>query len=378
MDPARVTQLIDSARATNSDAIVVLRNGRVIGEWYSDSGHVPIQTMSATKSIVGLAIGRLLHDRQLDSLDQPVWTLYPEWRQGRKRHITIRHLLNHTSGLQDIPGDGPEIEPAPDAIQLALAAELMADPGEYWFYSNKATNLLAGIVERASGRKLDAYVRDVLLRPLCISEGEWAFRDKSGNPYGMAGLTLHARDLAKIGQMMLDSGRWQGTTVLPHEWVSASVSPSQPFDPRYGLLWWIETDGFASTIDSVLLRRWRDAGLAEDLTERLEVLAGRRFVGSEWRAALDSALGAPPGSGQGMQRLAEAARQRAVPMRTVLAGARRGYSANGSLGQWLVVYPEERLVLVRQIRRKRGHVHRHNFSDFPDVAYRLLAPERGG
>ena len=372
MDGARVAQLIDSARVTNSDAIVVMRNGKVIGEWYSDSGRVPIQTMSVTKSIVGLAIGRLLHDRQLDSLDQPLWTLYPEWRQGRKRQITVRQLLNHTSGLQDIPGDGPEIEPAPDAIQLALAAELMANPGEYWFYSNKATNLLAGVVERASGRKLDAYVAEVLLRPLCITEAEWAFRDKAGNPYGMAGLTLHARDLAKIGQMMLDGGTWQGTTVLPREWIKASVAPSQRFDPRYGLLWWIETDGFASAIDSALVQRWRDAGLPRDLVDPLAMLAGRRFVGGEWRAVLDSTLGAAPGSGQGMQRLAEAARQRAVPMRTVLAGPARGYSANGSLGQWLVVYPEERLVIVRQIRRKPGHTHRHTFSDLPDVAWRLL------
>jgi hypothetical protein len=124
-----------------------------------------------------------------------------------------------------------------------------------------------------------------------------------------------------------------------------------------------------------VLRKWRDAGVPRDLIDRVAPLEGRRFVGGEWRAALDSALGTPAGSGQGMQRLAEATRQRAVPMRTVLAGPARGYSANGSLGQWLVVYPEERLVIVRQIRRKPGHTHRNTFSDLPDVSWRLLVRE---
>ena len=59
-------------------------------------------------------------------------------------------------------------------------------------------------------------------------------------------------------------------------------------------------------------------------------------------------------------------------MRNVIAGPVRGYSANGSLGQWLVVYPEERLVIVRQMRRKTGHTHRTTFSELPQVAYSLL------
>ena len=375
VDPTRLGQLLDSARATHSDAFVVLRNGRVIAEWYSDSNRAPIQTMSATKSIVGLAVGRLLHDRQLDSLGQPVSTLYPEWRQGRKRAITIRQLLNHTSGLQDVPGDGPEIAPAPDAIQLALAGELMADPGALWFYSNKATNLLAGVVERASGKPLDRYIEDALLRPLCITESKWEFRDSSGNPYAMAGLALRARDLAKVGQMMLDGGSWNGTTVLPRHWVEASVTASQPFEPRYGLMWWIDTEWAATTVDSSLLRTWREAGVAREVVDRVAPLAGRRFVGGEWRSALDSALGFPPGSGQGMFRLAEATRQRGVPMRRVVAGPVTGYNANGSLGQWLVVMPAERIVIARQVRRRPGLTQRDTFSDLPDVARRLLGKQ---
>ena len=372
VDTLRLRQLLDSARAAHSDAFVVLKNGRVIAEWYSDSARTPIQTMSATKSIVGLAIGRLIHDRQLDSIGQPVSTLFPEWRQGRKRQITIRQLLNHTSGLQDVPGDVAEIQPAPDAIRLALAAELMANPGELWFYSNKATNLLGAVVHRASGKPLDRYIDDALLRPLCITESRWDFRDSVGNPYAMAGLALHARDLAKIGQMMLDGGRWQGTTVLPREWVDASVTASQPLEPRYGLMWWIDPEWTATTVDSSLVQAWRNAGVPREVVDRVAPLLGRRFVGGEWRAALDSVLGAPAGSGQGMHQLSEATRARGVPMRRVVVGPAAGYNANGSLGQWLVVMPAERIVIVRQIRRRAGLTQRDTFSDLPEVARRLL------
>ena len=367
-----IRALTDSARATRSDAFVVLHEGRVIAEWYSDSGRMPIQTMSATKSIVGLAIGRLLHEGLLDSLEQPVSTLYPEWRQGRKREITVGDLLRQTSGLQDVPSDEPEIVPAPDAIQLALAAELMATPRALWFYSNKATNLLAGIVHRASGRPLDEYMREALLKPLCITDAPWQFRDSVGTPYAMAGLALHARDLAKLGQLMLNGGTWNGATVLPRAWVDASLRSSQPHEPRYGLLWWIHPEWAASTVDSVLLATWSAAGVDAGLIGRLSSLSGRRFVGGEWRAALDSALGAPNGSGQGMQRLAEATRQRGVPMRGVIVGAPRGYYANGSLGQWLLVLPRERIVIVRQVRRKPGLTQRETFSNLPEVAIALL------
>ena len=372
VDPVRLQQLVDSARAARSDAFVVLKNGRVIAEWYSDSGRAPIQTMSATKSIVGLAIGRLLLEGRLDSLDQPVRTLYPEWAQGRKREITIRHLLNHTSGLQDVPSDVPEIQPAPDAVQLALAAELSAAPGAHWFYSNKATNLLAGIVMHASGRPLDEYVREALLRPLCIEGATWQFRDRAGTPYAMAGLALHARDLAKIGQMMLDGGRWNGATILSKSFVDASVSASQPHESRYGLLWWIEPEWSRSTVDSALVRTWRDAGVEAELVDRLAPLVGRSFEGAEWRAAYDSVLGAPPGSHQGVRRLSAAAGQRAVPMRRVVVGPPRGWYANGSLGQWLLVLPEERLVIVRLVHRRPGHRASDTFHDLPEATRALL------
>jgi len=114
VDEALLARLVEDAEATHSDALVLLQRGALVGEWYFGRERVPILTMSCTKPIVSLVIGTLLEDGTLASLDQPVCDFYPEWRQGRKRAITLRHLLNHTSGLQNHANAGLEVEPAPD------------------------------------------------------------------------------------------------------------------------------------------------------------------------------------------------------------------------------------------------------------------------
>src|SRR5580765_2335722 len=120
-------ELLQRAAATHSDAVLVLKDGKPLAEYYSKAGKRKIELMSCTKSIVNFGIGRLIDQGKIKSLDQPVYEFYPEWKQGRKQLITIRHLLDHTSGLQALRTT-EEIYPAPDFIQLALAAEMETDP----------------------------------------------------------------------------------------------------------------------------------------------------------------------------------------------------------------------------------------------------------
>src|SRR6056297_572285 len=90
--------LIESAKKSNSDALVVLEDGEKVVEYYSDSQSEKVQSMSITKSVVGLVYAKLFSEGMIDSLSTPVARYYPEWRQGQKKDITVRHLLNHTSG----------------------------------------------------------------------------------------------------------------------------------------------------------------------------------------------------------------------------------------------------------------------------------------
>lgn len=106
--------LLDAAKKSNSDALIVIEDGKKVVNYHKESEDELIESMLVTKSVVGLAIARLLTENKIDSLDTPIAQYYPEWRQGQKKDITIRHLMNHTSGLQNRPNTSAEIQPSPD------------------------------------------------------------------------------------------------------------------------------------------------------------------------------------------------------------------------------------------------------------------------
>lgn len=186
IDQADLDALISRSQQTNSSALVVYLDGKLYYENYFGNRKQRIEAMSSTKSVVALAIGKLLTDGLLRSVDQYVYEFYPEWNVDVKREITIRHLMNHTSGLQNYTNTSVEIYPSKDFVRLALDAQVIEKPGTRFRYNNKAVNLLAGIVEKASGKKLDVYLKGNLFSPMGISDFQWS-KDKSGNPHGMSG-----------------------------------------------------------------------------------------------------------------------------------------------------------------------------------------------
>jgi CubicO group peptidase (beta-lactamase class C family) len=366
---AAVDSLLAEARATRSSAVVLLRNGRVIAEWYADGGPAPIQTMSATKSIVSMAIGRLFATGAIDSLDTPVMTWYPEWRQGRKQQVTLRMLLDHTSGIQNVPNAGAEIYPAPDAVRLALAAELSHEPGTFFAYNNKAVNLLAGIVEKAAGMPLEKYVHAELLQPLCIGKRDW-YRDAAGTPHAMAGLELAPLELARLGELMRLGGAWQGRRILDEEWVRTSTSVSQPFTPRSGLLWWLTHEWIRFRIDDELVTAWREAGVDARFIDAVAPMVGRMYDDADaFNTALDSIFG----DGRGRDEWTRHTLERGVPGRRFETGALRAYNADGYLGQYVVVVPAAGIVAVRMKQGADGHLRDHNFGGFTDAVISLAS-----
>jgi CubicO group peptidase (beta-lactamase class C family) len=219
----QIELLRSEAVSSRSDAFLIWQDGGILIDYSRQKSPELIESMSVTKSVVALAIGKLITDGKLSSVDQPVADFYPEWKQGSKRRMTIRHLLSHTSGLQNVRHTGEEIYPAPDFVQLALSAELDSEPGEKFSYNNKAVNLLAGVVERCSGQPLDEYLRDHLFNELGIDRYGWT-RDRSGNPHAMSGLQIAPKDLLKIGRLVLNRGSWEGRQVLSSEWLDEALS----------------------------------------------------------------------------------------------------------------------------------------------------------
>jgi CubicO group peptidase (beta-lactamase class C family) len=291
INPTALETLRKRAEAAHSDVVVILKDNQVIGEWYFGKPKSKIHLMSCTKSVVNLAIGRLIDAGKIRSLDQPVFEFYPEWQTGSKRQITIRHLLNHTSGLQNIPNATIEIYPSSNIIKLALAAEVSDAPGSRFSYNNKAVNLLAGIIEIASGKRMDLYVRDEILQPLGITDYDWSL-DSAGIPYAMAGLELTATDFAKIGQLILQKGRWNGKRIVSEKWINESFKPGQPYYTLCGLLWWRIPSSERIIMDDAKFKELEAAHVSPAFVAKLQPIKNVVFNSSfDYFMALSRILG---------------------------------------------------------------------------------------
>ena len=331
---------VKAAEESGSSALVVLRHGKLVGEWYFGGETQRIESMSATKGVVALAIGLLIDEGRIPSVDAPVSTFFPEWKDGLKGKVTLRHLLSHTSGLA-ANASAMDIYESRDFVRYALDSHVVDVPGSRFFYNNKATNLLAGVVERASGEKLDAYLMRRLFEPLGIRDVFWQ-KDPSGNPLGMSGLRLHPVDFAKVGQLMLQRGVWQGQRILSEAWIQESTAaPSQAHTPTAGLLWWLVYDKAFRVLGQDMVNEARRNGMPEASLSRLRDVVDKPIPSGDFMQVLSERLGGMKGVMAFMEKSAR------IPLRTHVEGAPRGYSARGSFGQLLLVVPAQDLVVVR-------------------------------
>ncbi|SNY99934.1 serine hydrolase domain-containing protein [Flagellimonas pacifica] len=230
------------AKETHSDAVIIIKDGKIVYEDYFEKKEKPIYIASAGKSLVSLAIGKLMDHKLIDSLDQPVYSFFPEWKQGKKQQVTIRMLLNHTSGLQNYPNASIELEPAPtykvkNVVKLALAAELSSVPGKKFDYNNKAVALLGGIVEKTSGKRFDYFFIDEFYKAMNIANYGWV-QDESGNPTAHGAFVIKPSDFIKFGELILNKGMYNNKRLISESWIEESFKQGQEFDPRFGLLWW--------------------------------------------------------------------------------------------------------------------------------------------
>ncbi|TPG04974.1 class A beta-lactamase-related serine hydrolase [Rhodanobacter glycinis] len=279
----------------------------------------------------------------LHSIDQPVSDFYPEWKQGNKAKITIRMLLDHTSGLQNVPNTGVEIYPAPDGLKLALAAELSTPPGTAFSYNNKAMNLLAGIFEKAAGMPMDVYIAKQVLTPLGIKAAPWGERDHAGHPFAMAGWMATPEEAARVGELVLDGGRWNGHQLIDAAYMKQMTAQSQPYTKAYGLLWWrraAELHLSAKGID-----RLRALGTPPAVVDQLATMREQAFAnGDAFSMMLHQRFGKDGDA------LMQSIREHHLSGNDIFDPAPiMAWEANGYLGNYIVIVPKAHLVAVRQI-----------------------------
>jgi len=227
------------ARETDADQVVVVHHGRTLLQRQPGPVRGAIDTWSVTKSVAALALGPLLASGRIGSLDWPLTHWFPGRIQGRGRRATLRHILEHSSGLACSDMVGP-LNRAPDRVSRALAGGFTDEPGTVFAYNNEATALLAAILAMSSGMPADRWVSRTLFQPLGIRNWSWP-PDRAGHPPTYSGLAMTARDLARVGELLATDGVWHGRRLLEPGWIRTMTTPARLY-PSAGLLWWLLGD----------------------------------------------------------------------------------------------------------------------------------------
>lgn len=224
--------------------VVVVLQGRTVYQYHRNGNPDTLHdTQSVTKSALAVLVGMALKQGQITSLDQRVLELMPQWQtlnaDPRAQDITLRHLLSMTSGftVQDTAGTAAPLPPA-----QAWARPLRGPPGQLFAYDNSMPVMVSAILEKVTGRSYMDYAREHLVTPLGMKEPSYA--------RGL--VSMRTIDMARLGQLALQDGRWGDQVLLPAGFVAEMSKPHSAGGPpaglSYGLFWWVPsgTTYFAS------------------------------------------------------------------------------------------------------------------------------------
>lgn len=262
-----------SETQSNIAQIVAYKNGEKVysDTWYDYKPSDTLHVMSATKSIVSILMGIALDQGLIESIDQPVLDFFPDYKikRGEKTilQVTIKHLLTMTAPYKYKSEPWTKVCTSPDwtVAALDLLGGRAGITGEFK-YSTLGIHILTGILHKTSGLSTMEYANQVLFEPLGIApyvrfdaktaqehkafilskepKGHIWFSDPTGVGTAGYGLCMSAEDMAKIGQMCLMEGEYEGKRIVSSSWLKESttvhfVCDKYFRDMCYGYLWWI-------------------------------------------------------------------------------------------------------------------------------------------
>lgn len=236
-------------------SLLVVRNGVLVAEGYFGEGSRTRENdvRSVTKSVTSLLVGIAREKGFIRKLDEPLARFLPEYvdSDDPRSAITLEDLLTMRSGLRWDEEAHGHLDPvgmysALDSVRYVLQHSMIEEPGEVFRYSSGDSQLVAAALWRATGESPARFAEKHLFTPLGITRFRWeAHRD--GLSYGGMRLFLTARDMAKIGQMCLDRGAWEGRQVVPSRWIETSTREHVRWTGgAYGYFWWVRPQGYTA------------------------------------------------------------------------------------------------------------------------------------
>lgn len=221
-------------------SLLVLKNNLIISETYFKGKTVDdsYSIRSVTKTVVSVLTGIAIKENKIKSVDKKVKDFFPEYFSSATDplagKITIKHLLTMTGGYQ---WNEASDRLYGNRIEWAINLPMDTIPGRVFNYSSAVAHILSGILTRATHTNTLDYATENLFHPLEIQTPMWD-KDEQGYYYGGTGLSLTARDMAKIGFLYLNRGCYSGQRIVNSSWVDSS-GIDQTGGYEYGYLWWI-------------------------------------------------------------------------------------------------------------------------------------------
>ncbi len=241
-DPAVGGDLDGFLASMSTQAFLVIQDDAILYERYFNGlqRDTIVTSFSAAKSFNSALVGIAIHEGFIGSVDDSITDYLPELaaRDPRFSSITVRHLLNMSSGIRYVEtnffnGDDALTYYHPNLRHLALNETYIDEaPGQHWLYNNYHPLLIGLILERATGMPVTEYLAAKIWQPLGMEYGgSWSL-DSTDTAFEKmeSGINARAIDFAKFGRLYLNGGEWDGTQIVPSDWVHASTTMDQSVD----------------------------------------------------------------------------------------------------------------------------------------------------
>ncbi len=280
VDP--LVQLIDGLQRQNDshvEGLVIIKDGKLVFEhyfsgrdldlsngfnfaWGSFSRDTPHSLASCSKSFTSALVGMAIDSGAIAGVEERVYSIFPRYLGAddnpAKAEMTLEDLLTMSSGLPWDESSYPYGDPrndltrmfnTPDPIGVVLRPALVSPPGTRFHYSSGSTNALGEVVRQRTGQTLAEFARKRLFGPLGITSFSWTgFTAAPNVVVASSNLYLRPRDMAKLGELYLRGGVWQGARIVSEAWVRqstaahirlpASENPFPGLADSYGYQWW--------------------------------------------------------------------------------------------------------------------------------------------
>jgi CubicO group peptidase (beta-lactamase class C family) len=235
-------------------AATVVQNGKTLATRIYNDGDPQrlVDVRSAGKSITSLLFGIAVDRGSIKDLNDPVVKYWPETQGTAWESVTLQDLLTMRTGLDadanrpKSPGYEDYLDAAKDPRAFTLTVPAKEKPGTRYVYNSLAAYVAGIVIEKASDQDLESFAREHLFTPLGIKRWRW-LKDRGGHAKGQGNLFLTASDSTKIGQMVIQNGKYQDRQIISKKWLKASLKPridiseEDPYASDYGYYWYRQT-----------------------------------------------------------------------------------------------------------------------------------------